>query len=117
MPTILRSLPTISAQSRSIRFEGRDHGSPVSFFLIDTDPGKGSDLHMHPYAETWVLRAGTAEFTVGDEKMTGSAGDIIIAPANVPHRYVNVGTGPLQMTCIHPGDRIVQELVQVRSGA
>ncbi|EIM73579.1 cupin 2 domain-containing protein [Nitratireductor aquibiodomus RA22] len=111
MATILRSYPTLSPESRSIRFEGRDHGSPVSFFLIDTDPGKGSDLHTHPYAETWVLRAGTAEFTIGDEQIVGTAGDIIIAPPNVPHRYINTGTGPLQMVCIHPGDRIVQELV------
>jgi len=111
MTTILRSFPTISEKSRTIRFEGRDHGSPVSFFLVDNDPGKGSDLHMHPYPETWVLRAGTAEFTVGDEKIVGTAGDIIVAPANVPHRYINTGTGPLQMVCIHPGDQIVQDLV------
>ncbi|WP_295807155.1 cupin domain-containing protein [uncultured Nitratireductor sp.] len=111
MATILRSFPTLSPESRSTRFEGRDHGSPISFFLIDTDPGKGSDLHTHPYAETWVVRAGTAEFTIGDEQIVGTAGDIIIAPPNVAHRYINTGTGPLQMVCIHPGDRIVQELV------
>lgn len=111
MTTVLRSFPTISAQSRTVRFEGRDHGGPVSFFLIDTDPGKGSDMHTHPYAETWVLRAGRAQFTVGNEKIVGSAGDIIIAPPNVPHCYVNTGTDPLEMICIHPGDQIVQRLV------
>jgi hypothetical protein len=26
----------------------------VSLFLSDTAPGKGTDLHMHPYEETFV---------------------------------------------------------------
>lgn len=109
MATLIRALPTLSAKSRSIRFEGRDHGGPVSFFLIDTDPGKGSDLHTHPYAETWVVRAGEAEFHVGKDTIHGVAGDIVIAPPDVPHRYVSTGDTPLRMICIHPVDRIVQD--------
>ncbi len=111
MITVLRRFPPFSAESRSIRFEGRDHGSPISFFLIDTDPAKGSDLHTHPYAETWVVRAGEAEFHVGEDRIQGAAGDIIVAPPDVPHRYVNTGSTPLQMICIHPFDCIVQDRV------
>ncbi len=34
------------------RFEGYLHGEmDVSFFLSDTAPGKGPDLHKHPYDE------------------------------------------------------------------
>ncbi|MBS4011850.1 MAG: cupin domain-containing protein [Roseovarius sp.] len=109
MTTLLRALPALSTTSRSIRFEGGDHGSPVSFFLIDADPGKGTERHTHPYAETWVVRAGEVEFHVGNDRFHGAAGDIIIAPPEIPHRHVNTGNTLLQMICIHPFDRIVQD--------
>ena len=41
------------------RFEGYQYGDvDVSFFLSDTAPGKGPDLHKHPYDESsWCKRA------------------------------------------------------------
>ncbi|WP_309083518.1 cupin domain-containing protein [Chelativorans sp.] len=96
-------------QSRTVRFEGRELGGPVSFFLVDAEPGRGSALHVHPYSETWVVRKGQAEFTVGDDKTRAFPEDIVVAAANVPHRFVNVGDDRLELVCIHPSDRIVQE--------
>ena len=91
-----------------MRFEGHDHGSPVSFFLVDNEPGQGPELHVHPYSETWIVRKGEAEFTVGDRTIRGFGGDIVVAAPNVPHRFENVGTGRLELVCIHPNDVIVQ---------
>ena len=96
-------------QSRTVRVEGRDIGGPVSIFLVDVDEGKGSALHMHPYAETWIVKKGEAEFTVGDQTIRGYPGDIIVAAANIPHRFVNVGQGPLDLVCIHASDSIIQQ--------
>lgn len=96
-------------QSRTVRFEGRDYGGPVSMFLVDAEPGRGSGLHVHPYTETWVVRKGEAEFTVGGERTRAHAGDIVVAAANVPHRFENVGAERLEIICIHPSDTIVQE--------
>ncbi|WP_207538959.1 cupin domain-containing protein [Sabulicella rubraurantiaca] len=96
-------------QSRTVRFQGREFGAPVSMFLTDSAPGMGSRLHRHPYPETWVVREGEAEFSVGNERSRASAGDIVVAPANVPHRFVNIGEGRLRLLCIHPSDTIVQE--------
>ena len=111
MVTILRSRQPKSDESRTTRFEGCEAGSPVSFFLVDAEPGKGSSLHVHPYAETWVVKRGKAEFTVGDEKAHASPGDIVVAPAEVPHRWTNVGTDRLELVCIHPSARILQTSV------
>ncbi len=97
--------------SRTVRFEGRHFGSEVSLFVVDADPGRGPALHVHPYAETWVVRKGEAEFTVGNDKTRGSAGDIIVGPANVPHRFENVGTGRLEIVCIHPSQTFEQTFV------
>ncbi|TCL72898.1 cupin domain-containing protein [Rhizobium sp. BK251] len=99
-------------QSRTVRYEGRHLGGPVSFFLIDNEPGQGSALHLHPYSETWIVRKGEVEFTVGAEKTRAFAGDVVVAAANIPHRFENVGSGRLELVCIHPSETIVQELVQ-----
>jgi mannose-6-phosphate isomerase-like protein (cupin superfamily) len=108
---ILRHQEPQPGQSRTVRFEGRDFGSEVSFFLVDTEPGRGSALHVHPYSETWVVRKGEAEFTVGDDTTRAYPGDIVVAAANVPHRFINVGAGRLELVCIHASDTIVQEFV------
>lgn len=86
----------------SYRFDGVDHDSPVSFFLIHSEPGDGPDLHTHPYAETFVIEEGRARFTVGDDSIEVRAGDIVVAPAHVPHAFVNSGSGVLRSVNIHP---------------
>ena len=101
-----------AGQSRTVRFEGRNFGGPVSLFLVDAEPGGESALHVHPYAETWVVRKGEVELTVGAEKTRAFPGDIVVAPANIPHRFENVGEDRLEIVCIHASDTIVQELIQ-----
>ena len=105
--------------SHTVRFEGRELGGPVSFFLVHAEPGRGSHLHRHPYQETWIVRKGEAEFTVGGEKTRAGAGDIVVAAADLPHRFLNVGTDALELVCIHPSEVIVQENVrdEIRSEA
>ena len=76
--------------------------------LMDAEPGQGPALHIHPYPETWIVHSGEAEFTVGEQKIMGKAGDIIVVDPETPHRFVNTGTSRLQMTCIHASDRVVQ---------
>jgi mannose-6-phosphate isomerase-like protein (cupin superfamily) len=99
---VRRHRPPAPGETRTVRFEGRDFDAPVSMFLTDNAPGTGPGLHLHPYAETWVVREGEAEFTVGDERVRATTGDIVVAPAHVPHRFLNTGTGPLRLVCIHP---------------
>jgi quercetin dioxygenase-like cupin family protein len=84
------------------RFVGDDHGGvPVSMFLVDASPGSGPELHRHPYPEIFVLAAGQAEFEVGDVHLMASSGDILIAPAGVPHRFTSIGDEQLRLTAIH----------------
>ncbi|HEY6799816.1 MAG TPA: cupin domain-containing protein [Agromyces sp.] len=99
----------IGAARRTLRFEGRDHGSAISYFLVDNDPGQGPDLHRHPYAETWIVLEGEARFTVGDDQFIASAGDTLTGPANIWHGFKNCGTGRLRVIGIHASDTIIQE--------
>jgi mannose-6-phosphate isomerase-like protein (cupin superfamily) len=93
-------------ESRTVQFDGADHGTPLSFFLVDNDEGQGPMLHQHAYPETWIVQQGSARFTVGDAQVAGEAGQIIVIPAYTPHCFVNVGPGPLRMVCLHPVGRI-----------
>jgi mannose-6-phosphate isomerase-like protein (cupin superfamily) len=91
------------------KFEGHRYGDvDVSFFLVDSPPGGGAVLHTHPYEEIFVTLEGNASFTVGDETIEVSAGQIVVAPAGVPHKFVNSGSGPLRQVDIHPRGRIQQ---------
>jgi mannose-6-phosphate isomerase-like protein (cupin superfamily) len=93
----------------SLKFEGCLYGDAnVSFFLVDSPPGSGAGLHKHPYEEVFVVQEGTATFTVGDSTIEVSGGQIVVVPAEVPHKFVNSGTGPLRQVDIHPSGRIQQ---------
>ncbi len=54
------------------------------------------------------MRVGRALFTIGDERIEAQAGDILLGPANVPHKYHNLGPGLLESTDIHLSDRWIQ---------
>jgi mannose-6-phosphate isomerase-like protein (cupin superfamily) len=91
------------------KFEGHRYGDAgVSFFLVESPAGGGAVLHTHPYEEVFVTLEGEATFTVGDATIVVGAGQIVLAPAGVPHKFVNSGTGPLRQVDIHPSGRIRQ---------
>jgi quercetin dioxygenase-like cupin family protein len=89
------------------RFEGKEHGSSVSFFVGTFDAGTGPGLHRHPYDETFIVEAGSATFTVGDETFELQAGQIAVVAANTPHKFVS-GEG-FRLISIGPSDQMEQE--------
>lgn len=90
-------------------FEGQDIGTRVTVLFFVTDQvGVGPRWHVHTYDEVFIVRTGRALFTIGDEKIEASAGDILLGPANVPHKYHNLGPGTLETTDIHLSDRWIQ---------
>jgi mannose-6-phosphate isomerase-like protein (cupin superfamily) len=110
-----RPLPftDLPGSDRARRFEGKDHGASVSFFLSTHAPGEGPRLHRHPYEETFILLAGQATFTVGDESLNPAPGHVLIVPPNTPHKFVNSGETRLQQVSIHSAPEMVQEDLEV----
>lgn len=99
--------------SGSADFEGRDHGSTVSFITVSTDEvGAGPRLHQHPYDETFHIRSGAAEFVVGTERLVGRAGQVLVVPPYTPHKFSNLGEGRLEMVNIHASDHFVTEWLE-----
>lgn len=103
----------IQINKTAYRFQGSEYGGiPISFFWVFTLPGHGPDLHKHPYEEVFVLQQGQATFTIGDALLEVREGEIVIAPANTPHKFKNSGEEPLQMISIHPSKQVIQEWLE-----
>ncbi|MBG6237455.1 mannose-6-phosphate isomerase-like protein (cupin superfamily) [Mycetocola sp. CAN_C7] len=109
MVTVVKAADLIVGSGRTSRFEGEAHGSGVSFFLVDNEPGQGPGLHRHPYTETWVVRAGSATIIADGESIRAEAGDIVTVPAGTAHAFTNTGTDRLELVCIHASPRMIQE--------
>ncbi len=91
------------------RFEGGDIGTKVTVLFYSSETvGGGPSLHVHTYDEVFIIRQGRARFTVGGETIDAEAGEIVFGPANVPHKFENLGPGRLETTDIHLSDRFVQ---------
>jgi quercetin dioxygenase-like cupin family protein len=89
--------------------EGQEIGAGISVIGVDSQPGDGPALHRHAYTEVFVVVEGQATFTVGGEERIVAAGEVAVAPAGVPHRFVNSGLGRLRQVDIHEHDHFVTE--------
>jgi mannose-6-phosphate isomerase-like protein (cupin superfamily) len=94
-------------------FEGCQYGATnVSFIWVDMPPGDGVRLHKHPYQEIFILQEGSATFTVGSTTLEAKAGQIVLAQAGLPHKFVNSGEGQLRQIDIHQSQRIITEWLE-----
>lgn len=93
--------------------EGYLVGSHVSIIQEYTEHvGSGPRLHRHPYSETFMVRRGAALFTVGEERLVVSAGQVLVAPTLVPHRFEVLDRGLFESINIHANDRFVTEWLE-----
>jgi mannose-6-phosphate isomerase-like protein (cupin superfamily) len=94
-------------------FEGYLHGDiDVSFILVNMSPGEGVRLHQHPYQEIFILQEGVATYTVGTTTLQARAGQIIIAPAGTPHKFINSGEGKLKQVDIHLSKHFITQWLE-----
>ena len=103
----------IRAGVGSYEFQGYLRGnSNVSFIWLDLPPGEGPRLHRHPYEEIFIVQEGYPRFTVGAETLDAQPGQIIVVPPETPHKFVNVGDGPLRQVDIHASRRFITEWLE-----
>ena len=87
-------------------FEGEGHGSEISFFVVDMDPGNGPRAHHHPYSETFVVQAGRALFELDGSQVEAGPGDVVVAPGGASHKFTALDGGALRMVTIHAAPRM-----------
>jgi mannose-6-phosphate isomerase-like protein (cupin superfamily) len=93
--------------------EGYVSGSEISIIQEYTDKvGSGPRLHQHPYSETFIIRRGSARFTVGDEVLVGSGGQVLVVPSFTPHKFEVLEGGIFESIHIHANDRFVTEWLE-----
>lgn len=109
MVHIVRAADRPPSKSRTVRFEGGQYGTDISFFAVDNDPGKGPGLHTHPYPETWFVQSGRAMIVAGEQAFEAGPGDIAVVPGGVPHKFTNIGDERLVIFCVHAAGVMVQE--------
>jgi mannose-6-phosphate isomerase-like protein (cupin superfamily) len=84
----------------------------ISIILESTSQaGVGPRLHQHPYAETFIIRRGAATFTVGSETFEAHAGQILVVPADTPHKF-STGVGGYEGVHIHANSAFVTEWLE-----
>ena len=109
---IERTVDPAAVEEWAEEFELLPGGAGISVILEATSqPGVGPRLHQHPYAETFIIRRGSATFTVGSEQIEGRAGQLLVVPARTPHKF---STGPdgYEAVHIHANDRFITEWLE-----
>ena len=93
---------TLPWDGNTYEFEGAQYpDTQVSFIWVDMPPGGKVRLHKHPYQEIFIIQEGAAIYTVASETLEAHAGQIIIVPANAPHKFMNKSDRPLRQVDIH----------------
>jgi len=102
MNATLLNRDELPRDGNTYEFEGAQYqDTEVSFIWVDIPPGGTVRLHKHPYREIFIIQEGTATFTVGSTTLEAHAGQIVIASANVPHKFMNTGNQQLRQIDIH----------------
>jgi mannose-6-phosphate isomerase-like protein (cupin superfamily) len=101
-------LGDIRLSRRAALYEGADDDVDASIFVTQYQRGEGPDLHLHPYPEVFVVHAGTAVFTAGDEELTVTAGNLVVVGAETPHGFKNPGDETLRVVSVHPSPAVQQ---------
>lgn len=57
----------------------------LSLTLFAFAKGEGVSTHSAPGDAMAYILDGSAEITVGDQKMTAGAGQVVVMPADIPH--------------------------------
>ena len=89
-------------------FEGSQfNNTEVSFIWVEMPAGGAIRLHKHPYKEIFIIQEGVATFTVGSTTLEAHAGQIIIVPADMPHKFKNLSDEPLRQIDIHISSQFI----------
>jgi mannose-6-phosphate isomerase-like protein (cupin superfamily) len=86
----------------------------VSFFVTTHERGEGTELHRHPYEETFLVEDGEVVFTIEDDTVAAHSGQIVVVPAGAAHSFESAGDVPLRQVSIHPAPAMETEWLDVK---
>ena len=74
-------------------------------------PGSKAPTHFHPTEEAMVILDGELEAVLGDETITVTAGQTVLAPAGVKHGFTNRSGASARLFGIFPTGKVERTLV------
>jgi len=90
-----------------------DHDSGYKMKRIEVTPGQSLSLQRHQHrSEHWVVVAGTATVTRGEETFTVSKNESTYIPIGVKHRLKNRGRIPLQIVEVQVGEYLGEDDIE-----
>lgn len=102
------------------RAKSEDTAGAFSVIELVSEPGEGAPVHIHEHEDELVhVLEGEIEVTLGDQKMTATAGVLALLPRGIPHGFTNVGSTPSRvLDVILPGklDRYFVEMHELYRG-
>lgn len=95
-------------------FEGKKRaGIDISMFIVRTPPGRGVELHTHPYSETFLLLEGEGRWTAGDAVVELRPNKMLVVPPETPHGFRNIGQTPLLVVSVHESGVLEQTFLGI----
>ena len=80
---------------------------------IVVSPGEILSLQSHEHrSEHWVVLAGVAEVTVGENVVRREANETAFIPAGARHRISNVGDTPMRFIEVQTGDVLSEDDIE-----
>ena len=80
---------------------------------IVVHPGEVLSLQSHEHrSEHWIVLAGVAEATVGDDVLRREANETVFIEAGARHRIANVGSTPMRFVEVQTGDVLSEDDIQ-----
>lgn len=77
-------------------------GEAMMFSLVEMEPRAVVERHSHPHEQMGLMLEGEAEFTIGDESLRVTAGQMWRIPGGVAHQVV-AGDRPVRaLDVFHP---------------
>lgn len=109
------SLPVVDRGNgiRTTPLVTKDHGSRhITTGITRFPAGARVPMHAHNCDEQVTILEGDAEAEIGGERHRLKAYDTTLVPANMPHRFVNVGTSPLAILWIYTSTEVTRTFVE-----
>jgi quercetin dioxygenase-like cupin family protein len=89
----------------------------LSFLHVEFEPGASNELHTHEGIETMLVLRGGGRFMVDGKSSPFKAGDMLVAPAGVPHQIFTETEGPTEIACTYVPPLPPSFLEQVKRAA
>ncbi len=99
---VVLKLSELAVSPTAALFEGhRRAGVDIPVFVTRTPPERAVELHVHPYAETFLLLEARGRWTLGDEVVELEPEQMLVVPPETPHGFRNIADVPLLVVSVH----------------